>query len=237
MARKILKAGYYWSTTKTNCFRYVRKCHKCPTYVDNINALPISLNVLAWPWPFSMQGMDVIGPIEQKTLNGHHFILVAIDYFTIWVEAASHACVTWNVIVKFIKRELICCYGVPNKLITDKATNLNNKMTTKLCTDFKIQHHNSSPYRLKMNEAVEVENKKIKRIIQNMVVTYKDWHKMLLFALHGYCTSIRTSIGATPFSLVYGIEAVLPIEVGIPSLKLIMETNLEEAEWLQTYFE
>jgi len=60
---------------------------------------------------------------------------------------------------------------------------------------------------------------------------------MLLFALHGYCTSIRTSIGATPFSLVYGIEAVLPIEVGIPSLKLIMETNLEEAEWLQTYFE
>lgn len=121
-----------------------------------------------------MQGMDVIGPIEQKTLNGHHFILVAIDYFTIWVEAVSHACVTWNVIVKFIKRELICCYGVPNKLITDKATNLNNKMTTKLCTDFKIQHHNSSPYRLKMNEAVEVENKKIKRIIQNMVVTYKD---------------------------------------------------------------
>ena len=40
-----------------------------------------------------------------------------------------------------------------------------------------------------------------------MLVMYKDWHEMLPFALHGYCTSIHTSTGATPFSLVYGMEA------------------------------
>ena len=50
---------------------------------------------------------------------------------------------------------------------------------TELCDDLKIQHHNSSPYRLKMNGAVEAANKNIKKIIQKMVVTYKDWHEML----------------------------------------------------------
>ncbi|CAJ2645856.1 unnamed protein product [Trifolium pratense] len=60
---------------------------------------------------------------------------------------------------------------------------------------------------------------------------------MLPYALHGYRTTVRTSTGATPFSLVYGMEAVLPIEVEIPSLRVLMETKLEEAEWVQTRFD
>ena len=75
-----------------------------------------------------------------------------------------------------------------------------------------------------MNGAVEAANKNIKKIIKKMVVTYKYWHEMLPFALHGYRTSVRTSTGATPLSLVYGMEVVLPIEVEIPSLRMIMET-------------
>ena len=88
-----------------------------------------------------------------------------------------------------------------------------------------------------MNGAVETTNKNIKKIIQKMVVTYKDWHKMIPFALHGCWTSIRTSTGETHLSLVYGMEAVLPIEVEIPSLRVIMETKLLEAEWVQNRFD
>ena len=68
-----------------------------------------------------------------------------------------------------------------------------------------------------MNEAVEVANKNIKKIVQKITVTYKDWHEMLPFSLHGYRTSAQTSTGVTPYSLVYGMEAVLPIEVQIRS--------------------
>ena len=81
----------------------------------------------------------MIGAIEPKASNGHHFILVAIDYFTKWVEAASYASVTRNVVVRFIK-EIICRYGLPRKIITDNAANLNNKMMKEICEDFKIQH-------------------------------------------------------------------------------------------------
>lgn len=48
-------------------------------------------------------------------------------------------------------------------------------------------------------------------------------------ALFAYQTSIRSSIGATPFSLVNGMEAVLPVEIEVPSLHVLMETKLEEA--------
>ncbi|GAU39246.1 hypothetical protein TSUD_396930 [Trifolium subterraneum] len=231
MAKKMLRAGYYWLTMESDCYKHARKCHKCQIYADKIHVLPTSLNVLSSPWPFSMWGIDMIGRIEPKASNGHRSILVAIDYFTKWVEAASYANVTKQVVVRFIKNHIICRYGVPNKIITGNGTDLNNKMMKDLCDEFKIEHHNSSPYRPQMNGAVEAANKNIKKIVQKMVVTYKDWHEMLPFALHGYRTSVRTSTGATPFSLVYGMESVLPVEVEIPSMRVLMETELAEAEW------
>ena len=84
-----------------------------------------------------------------------------------------------------------------------------------------------------MNGTVEAAKKNIKKIIQK-IVTYKDWHEMLPFALHGYRTSSRTSTGATPYSLVYGMEAVLPIEVLIPSLRIMKDASLSEDDWIQT---
>ena len=88
-----------------------------------------------------------------------------------------------------------------------------------------------------MNGAVEVANKNVKKIVRKMMDTYKDWHEKLPFALHAYRTSVRTSIGATPFSLVYGIEAVLPVEVEILSLRVLMEAKLKESEWVQARYE
>ena len=105
-------------------------------------------------------------------------------------------------------------------LITDNASNLNNRMMDQLCQQFKIQHHNSAPYRPKMNGAVEAANKNVK-ILSKMTGTYKDWHEHLPCALCVYRTSVRTSVGATPYSLVYGMEVVLPVEVEIPSLRIL----------------
>ena len=67
-----------------------------------------------------------------------------------------------------------------------------------------------------------------------MTLTYKDWHEISLCSLHGYRTSVRTSTWATPFSLVYGMEAVLPIEVQIPSTRVLQDAELGEDDWVQT---
>ena len=132
MARKILGVGYYWLTMENDYCVHVRKCHKCQTIADNVNAPPIPLNMLAAPWPFSMWGLDVIGAIKPKASKGHRFILVAIDYFTKWVEASSYASVTRNVVIRFIKKEIICRYWLPRKIFSDNATNLNNNIMNEM---------------------------------------------------------------------------------------------------------
>ena len=72
--------------------------------------------------------MDVIGLVISKASNGHKYILVAIDYFTKWVEAALYKSVTQAVVARFLKHDIICRYGMPRELIIDNGMNLNGKM-------------------------------------------------------------------------------------------------------------
>ena len=70
-----------------------------------------------------------------------------------------------------------------------------------------------------------------------MTDTYKDWHEKLPYALWGYRTSVRTSTSATPYSLVYGMEAVLPVEVELASLRVMAECEISKTDWLRERYE
>ena len=63
-----------------------------------------------------------------------------------------------------------------------------------------------------------------------MVETSRDWLEKLPFALWAYRTFFRTSIGATPYSLVYGMKAVLPVEIEMRSLRVTLEQQISETE-------
>ncbi|XP_027150339.1 uncharacterized protein LOC113750576 [Coffea eugenioides] len=233
LAKKIMRTGYFWLTMEHDCIDFVRRCIKCQMHGDIIRAPPTELHSMTAPWPCSMWGMDVIGTIDPPASNGHRFILVAIEYFTKWVEAESFKHVTKKVVANFLRDHIICRFGVPETLITDNAKNLNNDMVDGLCEQFKIKHRNSAIYRPQMNGAVEAANKNLKKIIRKMTEKHRDWHEKLPYALMAYRTSIRTSTGATPYSLMYGMEAVLPAEVEIPSLRILTEAKLEEADWIK----
>ena len=76
------------------------------------------MNILTAPWPYAMWGIDMIGDIRPTASNGNRFILVAIDYFTKWVEEALFAPVTKNVVARFIRHNLIYRYGILERIIT-----------------------------------------------------------------------------------------------------------------------
>ena len=87
------------------------------------------------------------------------------------------------------------------------------------------------------NGAIEAANKNIKRILRKMVENSRDWSEKLPFALWAYRTYFRTSTGATLYSLVYGMEAVLPIEIEMGSLRIALEQQIFEAEWILSRYD
>ncbi|KAL6347639.1 hypothetical protein AAG906_026167 [Vitis piasezkii] len=105
---------------------------------------------------------------------------------------------------------IICRYGVPHELISDRGAHFRAEVET-LLQKYGIQHHRSSAYRPQTNG--------------------------LPFALWAYRTSFRTPTEATPYSLVYGMEAVLPIETEMGSLRVALEQQISETEWAQARFD
>ncbi|XP_070019841.1 uncharacterized protein [Nicotiana sylvestris] len=122
-------------------------------YADMIKVPPNELNATSAPWPFVAWGMDGIGPIEPTASTEHRFILVAINYFNKWVEAASYKVITNKVVQDFVKDCIVYQFGVPESIITDNATNLNSDLMKSMCESFKSKatrqrHEPTSPTKL-----------------------------------------------------------------------------------------
>lgn len=92
-----------------------------------------------------------------------------IDYFTKWVELASFPKVTKEIIVNFIKNDIVYQYGQPEVIMSDNAKNINNEIMKELCGKFSIKHFNSVIYRPKMNDVMEAASKNIKKIMKKDV--------------------------------------------------------------------
>ena len=88
LAKNILMIGYYQNMMEIDCVDIVRSCHNCQTHANLNNVPPSEQYSMTSPWPFLACGIDVIGRIAPKTSNGHECILLEIDFFTKWVEAA-----------------------------------------------------------------------------------------------------------------------------------------------------
>ena len=89
--KKILRMGYYWNMMESDCVNFLKSCHDCQTHA-NLNHVPSSeLYNMTSPLAFLVWGIDVIRRIAPKALNGHEYMLLVIDYFTKWVEAASYS--------------------------------------------------------------------------------------------------------------------------------------------------
>ena len=138
LAKKILRMGYYWTTMETNCINFVKCSHDYQTHT-NLNHVPLS------ELPFFMWGIDVIGRIAPKALNGHEYILVAINCFTKWVEATSFFVSNAKHVARFIKNNIICQFGVPQEIISNNGSHFEGEVQM-IMELYKVEHHKSLPY-------------------------------------------------------------------------------------------
>ena len=175
-------------------------------------------------------GLDAIGPLP-KSFGDHLYILAATDYFSKWVEVVPLREVKKETVVNFIRTHLIYRYSVPCYIITDNGKLFYNRLMTELCEKFGFKQYNSSMYNTPTNGLVEAFNKTLGSLLKKVVSkTKRDRHERIGEALWAYRTTFRTPTQATPYSLVYGVEPILPLERQIPSLWIAIQEGLTEEE-------
>ncbi|XP_070012332.1 uncharacterized protein [Nicotiana sylvestris] len=114
-------------------FHDIREYIRKGVHRDLIHSPPSELHTMSALWPFVTWGIDVIGPIEPAASNGDKSILVAIDYFTKWVEAKTIKSVTKKAVVDFVRSNIICRFEIPKVIITDNGANINSHLMKEVC--------------------------------------------------------------------------------------------------------
>ncbi|CAL9031096.1 unnamed protein product, partial [Prunus brigantina] len=204
--RQLLSIGYYWPTMKKDAHDFVKRCHTCQIHANLSHKPPTLLQDMRTPWPFHTWGLDLIGTIHPPS-DGYIWILTATEYFTKWVEAIPLRKATGAAVSNFIREYIVCRFGIPYKMVTDNGTPFVNKQG---------------------NGQAEATNKTILRILSKMVYEYQgSWSVHLPDALWAYRTSPRSATGFSPYSLVYGSEAISPVEITIPTARVAAVNDLE----------
>ncbi|XP_019197183.1 PREDICTED: uncharacterized protein LOC109191059 [Ipomoea nil] len=182
-------------------------------------------------WPFDAWGLDVVGPITPKSSAGHAYILAATDYFSKWAEAMALKEVKKENVANFLHVHIVYRFGIPRYILTDNGKPFDNKLMDKICKLFDFKQRNSSAYYAAANALAEAFNKTLCNLLKKVVSKSKrDWHDRMEEALWAYRTTYRTPTQSTPYSLVNGVEAVLPLERQIPSLRLAIQEGLTDEE-------
>nr|GFC23973.1 reverse transcriptase domain-containing protein [Tanacetum cinerariifolium] len=159
--------------------------------------------------------------------KGNKYILVAVDYLSKWVESKALPTNDARVVVKFLK-SLFSRFGTPKAIISDQGTHFCNDQFSRVMEKYGVTHRLSTAYHPQTSGHVEVTNRELKRILEWTVGENRAlWCDKLEDALWSFRTAYKTSIGCTPYRLVYGKACHLPLELEHKAYWALKHTNFD----------
>nr|XP_029145223.1 uncharacterized protein LOC112717554 [Arachis hypogaea] len=225
LAQKALRAGFYWPTIWEDSRHKVRTCDNCQKHSPIINMPAEHLHQSVVSWPFNRWGIDILGPFPTAPRQVK-FLVVAIDYFSKWIEAQPLAKITSSQMISFVWKYIICRFGIPGHIVTDNGRQFTDNTFKEFLQNLKIKQHFSSVEHPQSNGLAEAANKVILQALKKKLGDAKGlWAELIPDVLWAYNTTIHSTTKETPFRLVYGSEAMIPMEVSQGSMRTIAEDN------------
>ncbi|XP_057745072.1 uncharacterized protein LOC130962933 [Arachis stenosperma] len=195
LARKLIRAGYYWPSMMADSKEFVKKCIKCQQNANFAKAPASELSLLTTSRPFAQWGIDLLGPFPVGP------------------------------------GQVITQFGIPEVVISDNGTQFADKKFTEFLNGLGIRQRFSSVEHPRTNGQVESANKVILSGLKKRLDNKKGaWADELASVLWSYRTTEQSSTKETPFRLTYGVDAVIPVEIGEPSPRLLLKGVEETVE-------
>ena len=136
---------------------YVWKCEQCQKHAPLIYQPASHLNPVSSTWPFAQWGLDILDLFTWAT-SIRRFVLVAVDYFTKWVEAEALANIRDVDVKKFIWKNIVMRFGVPDSLMSDNGLQFDNRTFHEFYSGLSIKNKYSTQAYPHSNGQAEATN-------------------------------------------------------------------------------
>ena len=213
-----VRSRFYWPGQRHDIEDWCRACELCAARKSppRRNRAPMQ-QVLAGG-PFQRVAMDILGPLPL-TDRGNKYILVLGDYFTKWVESYPIPNMEAKTIANVFVSHFVSRFGAPDVLHTDQGRNFESALFKEVCLLLGVQKTRTTPYHPQSDGLVERFNRTLLDLLS--IASREDeqnWDLCIPAVMLAYRTSVQESTGCTPYFLLFGREARLPVDVmfGLP---------------------
>jgi hypothetical protein len=210
---KVFRQGFYWPKAASDAAELVQKCENCKKCARD-QKQPSSLTQLIQPtWPLQRWGLDLLGrlPPAQGNLK---YVVVAVEYFSKWIEAKPLATITSATVQKFFWQNIVCRFGMPKAITVDNGMQFDAETFKDLCDQIGTKIHFASVRHPESNGLVERASDIIMTGIMKLIFNQPrgKWPDELNKVVWSHNTTTSRSTRFTPFKLLFGDEAITPEE-------------------------
>jgi len=172
-----------------------------------------------------------VGPIQPRTKKtGARYIIMVTKYLTKWDEAQPMKDCSVTTTGMFIFEYILSRFGCPKIFMSDRGSHFLNEMIVALLKEFQMYHQKITPYHPQANRMVEAFNKIMENALTKICNENRnDWDVRITIFLWDYQITCKKLTRQKLFMLVYGQEAVMPMEYIMPNLRIV--AVIEMTDW------
>lgn len=217
-----IRQKYYWPKMFADTENYVKSCTTCQRIKVSHHGKHAPLQPLPVGDVFSRLHIDILGPLPTSP-KGYKYILLVVDSFSKWCEAFPLKSQDAAEIANIFYNEIICRYGAPSSLLSDRGAQFMSKLLKELCKIFQITKIQTSSYHPQTNASCERMNSFIWQTLRAYCKPdQSNWVELLPSVMFAYRSTPATeSTQLSPFMILFGRECKLPIDTELipPSSK------------------
>ncbi|CAM5103968.1 unnamed protein product [Natator depressus] len=212
--RQRLLQNFYWPGVFTTVRQYCRSCDPCQRVGKARDKGKAALRPLPIiEEPFQKVAMDIVGPLSKTTRSGKKYILVVVDFATLYPEAVPLASIEADTVADALLT-IFSRVGSPREVLTDQGSNFMSALLRCLWEKCGVRHDWASAYHPQSNGLVERFNGTLKMMLKTFMNQHpQDWDKYLPHLLFAYREVPQESTGFSPFELLYGRRVRGPLDL------------------------
>ena len=208
-----LRIRYYWTGMFRSVEQWCKSCQACASRKDPVG-LEAPLSPLPVPRePFEMVSVDVLGPFVAAEGSGNRYVLVYCDHLTRWVETIPFRRNDSAVMARVLVERIMCRHGAPRTLLSDRGRPFLSSLAKEVYRLLRVKKVSTAAYRPQTNGLVERFNRTLAAMLSMYVDSkHRDWDRYLPYVTFAYNTTAHSATKESPFFLLYGRQARLPID-------------------------
>ena len=204
---------------KSDAVNYVKRCDPCQRMSPILKSPVQDLVSISSPWPFAQWGIDIVGQLPTAPAQ-KKLLFVTTDYFSKWIEVDAFSSIKDRDVTRFIWRNIVCQFGILRSIMSNNGQQFDSQVYMDFCQELKIKNFYSTPRYPQSNGQAKASNKTLLTALKKRLGFGKGkWVEELPGGLWSYRTTTRNPTRISPFALTYGMEAVIPTEIGLPTIR------------------